>query len=154
MAARADTINRDRLQAFVGACLAPLPEGAPIDTQYNSMLRNARQETWFRQENAYKYYASMSEAHFIAHNSRCRPTVIGSPGFDCDWLEMRRQEYQKLLLTPAWNRASLDWKKRRRKSLKYGADLLAAIDRCIAGDEAFLTAHPTARKRQTRREVV
>jgi hypothetical protein len=123
-------------------------------TAGNSRLRKDRREAWRAAEAATRYWRvrlDLESAISIAQNhglpeGRLHPTIDMD-----DWMPMvdkYRKAVTEKLLTPAWDVASVTWKRTLLARNDYVIGRYVdqeRVERAIKEDLAFLAAHPTRR---------
>jgi hypothetical protein len=127
---------------------------APLSPPNYSRLRAERKAAWKHAEIAMHYLERLLDFVTwceIAQERGVAEALKHQPVKDSDRMtaaEKLHESTRVLLLTPAPDRAAVNWKicRRRRGGLfALGNASPDAVDRAIADDEAFLAAHP-ARK--------
>lgn len=135
-------------EAFICALLEPLPEGVPIDTQYNSFMRRARKNAWHRAYVISTYYRSLVD-YYDAQGNYAR-VIDNDPDREhqlsfqrAEAIKQWRKAIAAQIRTPAPTRADVTWKVQAAKDayLPITPEEVAAA---IAADEAFLDAHPVS----------
>ncbi|MHA6641322.1 hypothetical protein [Mesorhizobium sp. A623] len=141
--------NRKSLDAFIDACLDPLPDAVLVDTAHNSLVRQTRLEAWTAARSVMLLEAAKQELLFA--EARYRRNVLGDAGaFRRAYATpARREAVAALILTPAPTRADVAWKKRALKDRHLPGDR-SVLKAAIAADETFLDAHPTTRRRRAK----
>jgi hypothetical protein len=153
-------ISRRQLSNFIEACMDPLPDALLIDTAYNAQLRQNRQKVWRKAFNQYLFCKALDDASMRMDmpTKVMAPATLVLPSRDICLNELRKA-YAALLRTPAYDRASVAWKKRQRTGGYYGFDA-DELHRIVEDDEAFLDATPVKRpprspgSKRSGREVV
>lgn len=148
---------RPALDAFIGRCLDPLPTAVPVDTHYNSLMRQARRDAWEKMRRRLTYVEALLD-FYIAESSYAF-FVLGDTKRDeramadrdkC--LPLMREVRAELARTPAPDAAAVAWK--RRLSIAYLPITAEELASAIADDEAFLAAHPTKIKKARPKNAV
>jgi hypothetical protein len=128
---------------------------APLSiTAGNGRLRLDRRKVWRRAEAVTRYWRlrlEFEEAVSWAQREglpegRSHPDV--DPDYRMPMVDRYRKALVEQLLTPAWDVASLTWKRSvlaRRNEYDYASVKKERIERAIADDLAWLAAHPTRR---------
>lgn len=132
------------LSKFISALMEPVPQRELIDTAHNSQLRQARKEVWREAEAKFDMWKALLDAGRA--NKR---TGTGFPGMrwvpdEDECFAHLRPAAKALMLTPAWDTRSLNWK--RRVKLAWLMIDPAVAQRAIADDEAWLAAHPVSKR--------
>lgn len=141
---------RRELDAFILKVLEPVTEAELVDTNYNTLIRNTRARAWAEARNKANYYNALSEVALYMEIGTERFS-----GFDLlvdlpdrqNLVDQYRQAIAEQLLTPAFEKKDIEWKKRQALKLKWipvSADDVAAS---ITADEEFLARHPVKRER-------
>jgi len=124
-----------------------------VDTASNQHLRNQRRAIWERVEAAREYWSARYELDMAIRCSQNKGVSEGGlhPAWKVEDHKMlyakRDEETTKQLLTPGYDLVSIEWKRRRlaRWPEHYTTDQKKRIEKLIAADLAFLTAHPIRR---------
>jgi hypothetical protein len=136
--------------AFVNAVMEPLPDETLLDTHYNLVMRRARHEAWHQADTTTRYckalfdvcWATSSYYEYVEKNEIAARRVDGA---HAALLSAYRTALARQILTPAYHRANVAWK--RRQDVDYLPIKREEVEAAIAADEAFLAAHPTRRAR-------
>lgn len=141
MASPLSRTKQTQLDAFMLRVMEPLTEGELVDTQYNSLARQARFAAWSLAERVTMYYSALRKA---ASYAGAKDVLHLAPGCTLPpygtILIAWRAAVARQLLTPASQKADIDWKK--RQDITYLPVDAEDVTRAIAADEAFLAAHP------------
>lgn len=144
MAASLNGSSRGKLDAFIGLVMAPVPGADVTDTQFNVLVRRARQTAWAKAEREVTYHKALYRAILWLPND-CRDfgDFLASRELPKREVCLRRLHAAvvTLLLTPAPRKFDLNWKK--RQDLQYLPVDERVVAKAIAEDEAFLALHPT-----------
>jgi hypothetical protein len=133
------------------AATAPAPSSV---TAENGRLRKDRREAWRAAEGATRYWRvrlDLETAVEIAQNHDIREGRLHPEVDRANWMPMvdkYRKALVEQLLTPAWDVASLTWKRTllARNDYVVGRYVKAErVQRAIEEDLAFLADHPTRR---------
>jgi hypothetical protein len=144
--------HRPALSAFMAKVLEPVTDAELVDTQYNSLVRNVRAEAWRKAKIKTEYYSALKDA---ASCLECK----GKPAFEfnavlpsrADLLDLYRAALAEQLLTPAFQKLDIDWKKRQLPKLnRYIPVRPEDVAASIKADEEFFASHPTRRERTAR----
>ena len=141
---------RRELDAFILKVLEPVTEAELIDTSYNSLIRNTRARAWAEARNKVNYYSALTEVATYLE--------IGTDRFSGFEFEVNLPKRQKLvdqyrqaiaeqLLTPAFEKKGIEWKKRQALKLKWIPVSAEHVAASIKADEEFLARHPIKRER-------
>lgn len=146
------------LSDFIDRCLDPLPAEAVVDTHYNSLVRRTRKDAWRRARAKSEYYEGLHQAA-SALDYYCGTGVEQPVALPCvtECVRLYRQAVADQMLTPCEQQKDVAWKRRqlsRHQNYWYFPVERDRVERSIAEDEAFLTAHPTAirKARRAKRE--
>jgi hypothetical protein len=144
----------DKLSAFVGQCLQPVPGGVPADRHYNRLARDVRAPAWRRADAKTAYYEALLDVH-RALIRRCAPEIPVEDQFEFGnfniWLQRWQEALFEQMITPAPAKVHVAWKQRQIEKFKHRPDQLRQVEKAIADDEAFLAAHPVQRPRRAAR---
>ncbi len=142
--------GRSALDAFMSKVLEPVTDAELVDTQYNSLLRNARAHAWGQAKNKTAYYDALSQAALSLDLNQGRYAkfdfVAALPHRD-KLLRLYRQAFADQLLTPAFEKKDIEWKKRQLTKLNYIPVRTEDVTASIKADEDFLARHPVKRER-------
>lgn len=139
--------HRPALSAFMAKVLEPVTDAELVDTQYNSLVRNVRAEAWRKAKTKTEYYSALKDAAFCLE---CK----GRPPFEfaaalpsrLELVDLYRAALAEQLLTPAFQKLDIDWKKRQLakliRSIPVRPEDVAAS---IKADEEFFARHPVKR---------
>jgi hypothetical protein len=115
-------------------------------TAKNRSLRGERKKEWRRAHVATKYWKALLgfiTAAAIARIHKMREAECQFELKDCQpFVDKYRAALGKQLLTPAPDVASVNWKRAHMKEPLIGVEP-ELVERAIADDMMFLTAHPT-----------
>jgi hypothetical protein len=126
-------------------------EGELSTTAKNGRLRKERSEAWARAEATTRYWRVRLDFDSAVGDAQSNDVPEGRlhPAVNRDdWMPMvdrYRKALVEQLVTPAWNVASVTWKRSvlARNDYVIGRYVKAErVERAIADDEAFLAAHP------------
>ena len=143
------SIKRRSLDAFMAKVLEPVTDAELVDTQYNSLVRNARAKAWNKARTKTEYYSALTDAAFyLEHKGTTRFEFIANLPKREDLLDLYRQALADQLLTPAPQKLEIDWKKRQLAKLNRWVPVRAEdVAASIQADEDFLARHPVKRVR-------
>jgi len=141
---------RRELDTFILKVLEPVTEAELVDTNYNTLIRNTRARAWAEARNKASYYNALSEVAIYLEIGTERfsgfDLVVNLPNRQ-KLVDLYRQAVAEQLLTPAFEKKDIEWKKRQALRLKWipvRADDVAAS---IMADQEFLERHPVKRER-------
>lgn len=140
--------------AFICALLDPLPEGVPVDTNYNALMRQARRMPWRRA----KAEADFCRAAVVFHRAAATRAIVANRHDEfvehrdhgTRWLERARHAEGDLILTPAPTQADVEHKRKLAKD-RYLPLRTVEVEAAIAADEGFFAAHPTTAQPRRKR---
>lgn len=143
--------NRTRTNKFIEALLEPLPDDALTDTNYNSLMRQARRQRWREAQTRTWYLEAL--ARFQLSAALYAREIEGDTKKETANMEARHQTMPKLrravarqILTPAPDANAVAWKKNASKD-GFLPITKQDIAEAIMLDEEFLSAHPVRRAR-------
>jgi hypothetical protein len=128
-------------------------------TAQNSRLRQQRREVWRRAAATTEYWSARIdfERAVVRAQDLELPEGRRHPALDRDYDMVRlwREALVKQLLTPAWDVASVNWKKKElargeHRHIQFKSE---RIERAIADDLAFLASHPVGQSKRSRRRA-
>lgn len=142
--------GRRALDAFMSKVLEPVTDAELVDTQYNSLVRNTRSHAWGQAKNKTAYYDALFHAALSLDLNQGRYAefefVAVLPHRD-KVLRLYRQALADQLLTPAFEKKDIEWKKRQLMKLNCVPVRTEDVTASIKADEDFLARHPVKRER-------
>ncbi|MCZ7488508.1 hypothetical protein [Rhizobium rhizogenes] len=142
--------SRSALDAFMFKVLEPVTDAELIDTQYNSLVRQTRSKAWNAAKRKTEYFDALKTAAFHLELNKGKdpngfPVALPSRESLTD---LYRQALADQLLTPAFQKLDIEWKKRQLSKLKRFVPVRAEdVAASIQADEDFLVRHPVKRER-------
>lgn len=144
------TTCRLTLDAFMSKVLEPVTDAELIDTQYNSLVRNARAQAWTLAKRKTDFFDALKTAAFhleLNKGTNLNGLVAVLPS-RLDLIDLYRQALADQLLTPAFQKLDIDWKKRQFAKLSRSVPVRPEdVAASIKADEDFLARHPIKRVR-------
>jgi len=137
-----------RFDAFMIKVLEPLPCAELVDTQYNLLVRRAREGAWKKAETATEYFEALNRLAFAQEFAAQYGADVQDivPQIDQSTIITQlRAALVRQLLTPAPYQLAVAWK--RKQKLTYLPVKEAQVTAAIEADEAFFAAHPHKRPR-------
>lgn len=145
------TTCRLALDAFMSKVLEPVTDAELIDTNYNSLVRNTRAKAWNLARRKTEYYDALKMAAFhleLDKGKNLNGLVVVLPS-RLDLIDLYRQALADQLLTPAFQKLDIDWKKRHLAKLSRAIPVRPEdVAASIKADEDFLARHPVKRVRE------
>ncbi len=142
--------GRRALDAFMSKVLEPVTDAELVDTQYNSLVRNTRAKAWSTAKRKTEYYDSLKTAAFHLELNKGKDLnglVVALPSRE-SLTDLYRQALADQLLTPAFQKLDIEWKKRQLAKLKRWVPVRPEdVAASIQADEDFLARHPVKRDR-------
>ncbi len=142
--------RRIALDAFMSKVLEPLTDAELLDTQYNSLVRNTRSKAWNAAKRKTEYYDALKTAalHLEFNNGKDpNGLVVALPSRE-SLVDLYRQALADQLLTPAFQKLDIEWKKRQLAKLNRWVPVRPEdVAASIQADEDFLARHPVKRDR-------
>lgn len=144
--------RRIALEAFMSKVLEPVTDAELIDTQYNSLVRNTRSQAWTAAKYKAAYFEALMDASTCLSicSGRANSPVefVASLPSRKDLVDLYRQALAEQLLTPAFEKKDIEWKKRQLKKLSKCVPVRPEdVTASIQADEDFLARHPVKRER-------
>ncbi len=142
------TTCRLALDAFMSKVLEPVTDAELIDTQYNSLVRNARAKAWNLAKRKTEYFDALKTAafHLELDKGRNLSGFVAVLPSRLVLVDLYRQALAEQLLTPAFQKLDIDWKKRQLAKLSRSIPVRPEdVAASIKADEDFLARHPIKR---------
>ncbi|MCZ7463531.1 hypothetical protein [Rhizobium rhizogenes] len=142
--------RRITLDAFMSKVLEPVTDAELVDTQYNSLVRRTRSKAWNAAKRKTEYYDALARAALhLGFNKGKDPNgfPVALPSRE-SLVDLYRQALADQLLTPAFQKLDIEWKKRQLMKLKRWVPVRPEdVAASIQADEDFLARHPVKRER-------
>jgi hypothetical protein len=142
--------SRHALDAFMSKVLEPVTDAELVDTQYNSLVRNTRAKAWNAARSKTEYYDALKDAALRLECNKGKTlfeftAVLPSRE---KLVDLYRQALADQLLTPAFQKLDIEWKKRQLAKLGLYVPMRPEdVTASIQADENFLARHPVKRER-------
>ncbi|MCZ7480531.1 hypothetical protein [Rhizobium rhizogenes] len=142
--------SRSALDAFMSKVLEPVTDAELVDTQYNSLVRHTRSKAWNAAKRKTEYYDALTTAALHLELNKGKEPNGLAVALPCreSLVDLYRQALADQLLTPAFQKLDIEWKKRQLARLKRWVPVRPEdVAASIQADENFLARHPVKRER-------